>query len=124
MYQRVLIMRGRLCIGALDFPLTPAPGAPDAPALYRGEAWVESTRIVLGDPMRDAHLYEYSVGTATPESVDYDAGLTFGAAQRAQRWPNGKGEHFVAGWTQAWAEKGKPVDGFVRRADGQIVKER
>lgn len=96
MFQRILIMRGKLVISTgpdepgLDYQLfnarTGAPSAID----YRGDAWVENGRVVIGDA-QSVLLSELRVAAEpTTDSREYLAGWQKGRAARrvcvSDRW--------------------------------------
>lgn len=127
MYQRIQIVLGLLVCDEADYPLT-AEDADTAttPADYRGDAWVESGRLVIGRPDRDTVMHCYKIGTATPESIDRAAGTALGKEQKRCFWPNGKSDMFVDSWIAAWEER-RPgaTRGFIPDFDqgGKMVRE-
>jgi hypothetical protein len=121
-FKRILVLGGQLMIGDLAFQLYSG----DSPMTtdYRGDAWVEGTYLVIGDPNTTVNLAEYRIDNhPTQASVDYSMGRDLGAAQKRQAWPQSKSESFVDGWKDAWRERGRPVRNFIVRHDGKIVKD-
>jgi len=112
----VIVEKGIYYDGFLEIPLTPVDGAP-INATWRGDAWIEENtmRIAPGGAW-SVHIYDYQIGTPTPESLEnhrqWYAGYQAGMAQQRRRWPNGDDVHqyYKDGLRRAWEEKGKPFD--------------
>jgi hypothetical protein len=128
MYRHVNIHHGLIGIGgfpALDYQLHDEHGQP-VTISYRGTVWIEGNRIVIGDPQRDIHLYEYCLADhPTESSAQFACGYDWAKKQTRCAWPNGRSESFRYGWEQAWKER-DPV-GFRKRMwleiDGVVMSE-
>lgn len=110
MFQRVSILYGKFC-GTPDehgcclwFALTPRHDAPTVED-YRGQAWVDGNRLVLGDPATDVTLYEYEIGEATPASIDRRAGHRHAMGQKIARKPKTGTLAYFSGWRDGWESR-------------------
>lgn len=112
--SRVLIIRGCLALDGLDYPLTSEDGSAFT-GDYRGPGWVTGDRLRAGDPM--GAMFDFTIGPATAESIDWRDGNEAGAKQVRCCYPRGKGEAYVAGWRQAWQDRGRLVPGSDARAE-------
>lgn len=117
--SRILIIRGCLALGGLDYPLTCEDGSAFT-GDYRGPGWVTGDRLRAGDPM--GAMFDFTIGPATPESIDWRDGNEAGKAQQRCRFPRGKSEAYVAGWRQAWQDRGRLVPGGSAKAEWSARK--
>jgi len=115
MVQRIVIIRGHLCADGLDYPLTRADGSAFT-GDYRGPGNVDGSIVCVGDPM-GLRLEDFRIGPATSESIDWRDGNEAGKAQQRCRFPRDKSEAYVAGWRQAWNDRGRLVPGGSAKAE-------
>jgi hypothetical protein len=119
---------GILAVGgfpALDYQLFDMQDQP-ATFDYRGTAWLEGNRVVIGDAAKDIHLHEFRIADGpTEHSAQFASGYDFGRDQKRCAWPNGRSESFRYGWEEAWKER--DPDGFRKRiwleVDGVVMSE-
>jgi hypothetical protein len=105
---------GVVNITGFERPLTSLNGV-EPPKFYRGpgalvgyeEATGSYARIVLGDPHKDANLYEFAVGAATQESIDRRMGELHAAEQKRMRSSPTKSHAWWQGWIEIWTERRK-----------------
>lgn len=117
--NRILIIRGCLALDGLDYPLTCEDGSAFT-GDYRGPGWVTGDRLRAGDPM--GTLRDFTIGPATQGSIDWRDGNEAGKVQRRCRFPRGKSEAHVAGWRQAWQDRGRLVPGGSAKAERSARK--
>lgn len=117
--MRILIIRGCIVLDGLDYPLTSEDGAPFT-SDYRGPGWVTGDRLRAGDPM--GAMFDFTIGPPTPESIDWRDGNEAGKAQQRCCFPRGKSEAYVAGWRQAWNDRGRLVPGGSAKAERSARK--
>lgn len=115
---RVLVMHGLLLeqgfekdspdgvvqISGLERPLASLDGL-EPPQFYRGPGARNGAVVVLGNPQKEAALYEYRVGDPTQESVDRRMGELHAAEQKRMRQSLKKSEAWWRGWIEVWTQR-------------------
>lgn len=104
MSQRIVVVNGELVIGLRRFPLESS----DVDAhnfSYTGLACLQGNkmRVITGR----STIYDFDIGEATQESIDYEAGYERGMAQKRRREPRNQSTDFFYGWLLAWKERGR-----------------
>lgn len=100
--ERVNIVNGHLLVGKRAFPLK-SNDVDVSTFNYSGIANIQNSqmRVVIGRTT----IYDFNIGEATQESIDYEAGHERGKAQKRKRQPRNVSSAFYYGWLDAWKDK-------------------
>jgi hypothetical protein len=107
MLTHIVIIDGKLCQGTLDFELQSDDMSADQlkKLNWRGDVIFDNGRFRI---IQGVTAYDFTVGKATQESIDYTSGYEHGKSQKIKRLPkNYPSSNWFYGWAEAWKEKGK-----------------